>query len=358
MAQWPPTEVKAVLASRYTRTALVWGTLVAAPVVDIVILGSDHLIASLYGVPILLAAPRWRSRAVATLAAIVVGMHGLAGLFQRDDLDLLLLYTLGLVTIAGLGIQLSIQRQQTEQRARETELARQQLQTFTSMVAHELATPVTGILGRAQLALRTARHSRERRALASIEVEARSLARLVNDLRDAGRVGASQFEIAPEPVNLAALVERVVERRRAAAPDRQVVLEVADDPQLACDRGRIAQVIDNVISNAIKFSPPDEPVTVRVWRDSGDALVNVTDRGAGIAETERARLFLPFSRIEDTRRVSGTGLGLYISRAIVEAHGGTIDVTNTAGRGSTFTVRLPGAADPVPAGVLVEVGSA
>jgi signal transduction histidine kinase len=276
------------------------------------------------------------------LAVSVVGVHGLAALAQRDDVELWLLYSLSLVMIAGLGIQLSIQRQQTERRAREAELARKQLQTFMGMVAHELATPLTGVLGRAQLALRTARQSRERRALASIESEALNLARLVNDLRDAGRVGAGQFEIAREPLDLTDLVRRVVERRRHAAPERQIFMQTDDELHLTCDRGRIAQVVDNLLSNALKYSSPDEPVSVRLWRDGGDAVVSVTDRGAGIDEEERPRLFHPFSRLPRARSAPGTGLGLYISRAILEAHGGTIDVMSAVDRGSTFFVRLPG----------------
>ena len=230
--------------------------------------GAGHLIASLYGVPILLAAPLWRPRAVVALAVLVVTLYAVAGAVQGDDLELWLLYALSLAMIAALGILLSVQRRQTEQRAHEAEIARQQLQTFMSMVAHELSTPTTGILGRAQLALRTARQSRERRALAAIEAEAVGLARLVNDLRDAGRAGSGSFEIDPVSTDLAALIARVVERQRRSARNparnREIVLEIAEEPHLECDPGRIGQVVDNLISNAIKYSPPGEPITVRL----------------------------------------------------------------------------------------------
>jgi signal transduction histidine kinase len=350
--------VIAMLASRYGGAMLVAITLFAAPAIDVAVLGAGHLIASLYGVPILLAAPLWRPSAVAVLAVLVVTLYAVAGAVQGDDLELWLLYALSLVMIAALGILLSAQRRQTERRAHEAELARRQLQTFMSMVAHELSTPTTGILGRAQLALRSARQSRERRALVAIEAEARGLARLVNDLRDAGRAGAGAFEIHPAPTDLAALVAEVIEQRRRSARDREIALEIDLEPRVECDAGRIGQVVDNLISNAIKYSAPDEPIAVRVWQDGADALVSVTDRGVGIDETERARLFLPFSRLERTRRTPGTGLGLYVSRAIVEAHGGAIDVISAIGVGSVFVVRLPGAAVTGTDGLIGEASPA
>lgn len=130
-----------MLASRYAGALLVGLALCAAPIIDLFVLGTGQLIASLYGVPILLAAPLWRPRTVAALSAIAVGLHAAAGALQRDDLELWLLYALSLLMTAALGILLSVQRQQTERRAHDAELARQQLQTFMSMVAHELSTP-------------------------------------------------------------------------------------------------------------------------------------------------------------------------------------------------------------------------
>lgn len=333
-------------ASRYAGAVIVGLALCAAPVIDLFVLGSGHLIASLYGVPILLAAPLWRPRTVATVSVIAVGLHAAAGVIQYDDLELWLLYALSLLMIAALGILVSVQRQKAERRAHEAEMARQQLQAFMSMVAHELASPVTGVIGRAQLALRRARPSREQRALVAIEAEAQQIAHLVNDLRDAAQAGAGRFEIEPSHTDLASLVARVVRRHRQRHPHREILLSGPDTLPLTCDRERIAQVVSNLISNAVKYSPAENQVCVDVSTDGNVAVVAVTDAGIGIPEEERDQLFQPFSRLSGARGFVGTGLGLYISRAIVEAHGGTIEVASSEGRGSTFTVRLPGVIDP------------
>jgi signal transduction histidine kinase len=339
--------VFAVLASRYVGAVLVGLALCAAPIIDLFILGSGHLIASLYGVPILLAAPLWRPRTVAAVSAVAVGLHAAAGALQYDDLELWLLYALSLLMIAALGVLLSVQRQQTERRARDAEVASQQLQTFISMVAHELATPVTGVIGRAQLALRRARRSREQRALVAIEAEAQQIAHLVNDLRDAARAGAGRFEIDSRVIELVALVSHVVERQRQPNRRRDILLTGVGALAVTCDPERIGQVIGNLVSNALKYSPAEAPVRIDILADGGEAVIAVTDSGIGIPDVERDRLFQPFSRLSGARGFVGTGLGLYISRAIVEAHGGTIDVVSVEGRGSTFTVRLPAVADSV-----------
>jgi signal transduction histidine kinase len=165
----------------------------------------------------------------------------------------------------------------------------------------------------------------------------------VNDLRDAARAGAGRFEIERSCTDLAILVARVVQRHRQRHPDREILLSGPDAVPMTCDRERIDQVIGNLISNALKYSPADSSVSVNVRVDGRDAIVGVTDRGIGIPEEERDRLFQPFSRLPGAQGFAGTGLGLFISHAVVEAHGGTIDVVSAEGEGSTFTVLLPGA---------------
>lgn len=349
MASSRPTVIADLLTSRPASVVLVALALVAAPAIDVFVLGSGHLISSLYGLPVLIAAPHWKPRRVAVLAAVAVGLHVAVGLLQRDDPELGLLYTVSLLMISGLGILVSMQREQIQRRAREAEVARQQLQTFMSMVAHELAAPVTGVLGQAQFGLRTA-HGRERRSLRIIEAEARQLARLVEDLRDAARIGAGSFEIAPAPLELAELVETVVARWREATPTHTIALHAPDRLVVHGDRHRLVQVLDNLISNAIKYSPRETEVDVSVNLDGDRVVLTVSDRGPGIPAEARAELFRPFSRLTGTAGVPGTGLGLFISHAIVEAHGGAIEVTDAATGGSAFVVQLPPAsAEPVGA---------
>ena len=160
------------------------------------------------------------------------------------------------------------------------------------------------------------------------------------------RVTGTRIERAPTEINN--LVQDVVEGHRAQAELRGLVMSVhstAPEVWIDTDATRVRQILDNLISNALKYSPAESSVRVDIRVDGGEAVVSVTDAGIGIPEEERDHLFQPFSRLAGARGYVGTGLGLYISRAIVEAHGGTIDVVSTRGKGSTFTVRLPGAVE-------------
>ena len=142
--------------------------------------------------------------------------------------------------------------------------------------------------------------------------------------------------------------------RRAAAdwrrgPDSRLQLELPDGPlEVDADPLRLVQVLANLISNAHKYSPADQEVRLRVWRDNGWAMAAVADRGRGIPREELDRVFEKFHRVEDpmTMTTGGTGLGLYIARELTRAMGGEIEATSAPRRGSTFTVRLPVARRP------------
>ncbi|HSK36571.1 MAG TPA: ATP-binding protein, partial [Actinomycetota bacterium] len=137
--------------------------------------------------------------------------------------------------------------------------------------------------------------------------------------------------------------------RRAAAdwlraPDSRLELELPPGPlEVDADPLRLVQVLANLISNAHKYSPADQEVRLRVWRDNGWAMAAVADRGRGIPRDELDRVFEKFHRVEDpmTMTTGGTGLGLYIARELTRAMGGEIEATSAPRRGSTFTVRLP-----------------
>jgi signal transduction histidine kinase len=146
--------------------------------------------------------------------------------------------------------------------------------------------------------------------------------------------------------------------RRAAAdwlrgPDSRLELELPDGPlEVDADPLRLVQVLANLISNAHKYSPTDQEVRLRVWRDNGWAMAAVADRGRGIPREELDRVFEKFHRVEDpmTMTTGGTGLGLYIARELTRAMGGEIEATSAPRRGSTFTVRLPLAPEPPASG--------
>jgi PAS domain S-box-containing protein len=221
---------------------------------------------------------------------------------------------------------------------------------FIALVSHELRTPLTSIRGYLEFLLEDANGltPEQARFLAVVERNAERLQHLVNDLLFVAQVDAGRLTIQQSDVDLAELAAEAVEAARVLASAKDVELELEAEPieGLVGDRARLAQLLDNFISNAIKFTPEGGRVAVRTWGDDECALVSIADSGIGIPEDEQARLFERFYRASSAteRAIPGTGLGLAIAKAIVDAHGGAIRVESAVGRGTTFTVELPRAA--------------
>lgn len=219
---------------------------------------------------------------------------------------------------------------------------------FVSVVSHELRTPLTAIKGSLQLLVdgdiddASDRDKLQRAALSNSE----RLIRLVNDILDISKIEAGGLQLRRAPVapyELATTAARSIAQVAAAARVEVTVEAAGDLPAIDVDADRIVQALVNLISNAVKFSPGNAAVDVRVSRDARGVRFAVTDRGPGIPSESIGRLFRKFSQLDnsDARRVSGTGLGLAISKGIVEEHGGHITVESTPGAGSTFTIELP-----------------
>lgn len=221
--------------------------------------------------------------------------------------------------------------------------------TFISVVSHELKTPVAIIKGYAEtLARPEARRNPAlvEEMLTAITEESDRLARLVDDLLDASRLqaGGLPFEDVKEDVDLREIARRVVERYAPSSPRHRLVLDFPPDfPGLRGDSRRLEQALDNLVSNAIKYSPRGGTVRIHGAATPVEVLLSVQDEGVGIPLDEQERIFDRFYRVEgpETRAVAGTGLGLYLTRAIVRAHGGRIWVQSAPGQGSTFFVALP-----------------
>lgn len=220
--------------------------------------------------------------------------------------------------------------------------------TFISVVSHELKTPVAIIKGYAE----TLRRPEARRnsaladeMLAAIIEESDRLARLVDDLLDVSRLQAGGLPFQDvESVDLRTIVRRVVDRYQPQTRRHTLIAEFPDDfPAVDGDPRRLEQVLDNLISNAIKYSPQGGPVRITGSMTPAEILLAVQDSGVGIPWGEQERIFERFYRVEGptTRAVAGTGLGLYLTRAIVQAHGGRIWVESVPGHGATFFVALP-----------------
>jgi signal transduction histidine kinase len=159
-------------------------------------------------------------------------------------------------------------------------------------------------------------------------------------------VQAGKFSVAPQPMAISALADEARELQANAADKRDLRLEVALPaglPAVMADPQRIVQVLNNLIGNAVKFTPAPGAVTVEAEAEGRHLRVSVVDTGPGIAAHEQPRLFQRFGQLDtsNTRATSGTGLGLFIVRAIVEAHGGTVGLESAPGRGSRFWFTLP-----------------
>ncbi|GGF48727.1 two-component sensor histidine kinase [Microbacterium sorbitolivorans] len=213
------------------------------------------------------------------------------------------------------------------------------LRAFIADASHELRTPLASIRGYAQLAL--ADGADPARSLDRIESEAERMGRLVDDLLLLARLDAGQ-ELRHEPVDLALIAIESVDDAHAADPTREWLVEVDEAVEIVGDPGRIRQVVINLLGNARMHTPPGTRVTTSVTHDDTHARITVADEGPGIAPDVLPRLFDRFARGGSARdRASGgAGLGLSIVSAIVQAHGGTVEVSSDTG-GASFTVALP-----------------
>jgi signal transduction histidine kinase len=216
---------------------------------------------------------------------------------------------------------------------------------FVSLVSHELRTPMASVIGSARtLQARWRELSSEQRDafLALIADETDRLAGLVSEVLDTSRIDAGTFTYSFADIDLAGLVEETV----AAADLGQDAVEVVARipralPPVRGDAMRLRQVLGNLVDNAVKYSPEGELVEVRATAVNGRVVVDVTDHGNGIAPADQRLVFEKFGRVAGTSAKPGTGLGLYIARAIAEAHGGKLEVTSAPGMGATFTLSLP-----------------
>lgn len=219
--------------------------------------------------------------------------------------------------------------------------------TFISVISHELKTPVSLIKGYAStLAREDAPLSPEmvREYGRIIEEESNRLNDLINNLLDASRIQAGALQLDIEDVSLPRVAETAVERFRTQSPSHRLELDFpADLPPVRGDEKRIRQVLDNLLSNAIKYSPGGGTIRVGAWRDDHRVIGYVADTGIGIPPEEHKNVFERFYRVESglRRGTQGVGLGLYLVKAIVEAHGGEVWLQSEPGKGTTFFFSLP-----------------
>jgi len=263
-------------------------------------------------------------------------------------------------------------REREEARAEVLALAEanRRMDEFLGIAGHELRTPITTIKANLQLAERRTRQAldanqleeaderspssgKARRPLEQLlhllERAAQSAERqerLVRDLLDISRISAGQLQYRMSPHDLAALVREAVTEQRLSNPTRRIELEAPEGPvPVAADADRLAQVLTNYLTNALKYSEAKHSVSVTLSLQATSARVAVRDQGPGLSAEQQRRIFARFYRVPGIEVVSGSGvglgLGLYISKTIVEQHGGHVGVESAPGAGSTFWFELP-----------------
>ncbi len=224
----------------------------------------------------------------------------------------------------------------------------EQARTFSIDAAHELRTPLTAMRGESEVALlRNSSAEELRRVLRSNLEEINRITAIVNDLLTVAQGEAGTLELRRESVPLSDLAGNIVETVQVLAEDKSVKLEAEIEPGVRVDGDalRLSQLLLNLLDNAIKHSSPGQTVRMTIGKDGPAPVLRVEDSGTGIAEEDIPHIFDRFFRTDRSRsrQVPGSGLGLSISKWIVDAHGGQISVASKLGAGSTFTVRLPAA---------------
>ena len=220
---------------------------------------------------------------------------------------------------------------------------------FLANMSHELRTPLNAIIGFSEFLIDEkpgALNSKQKEYLGDVLSSGRHLLQLINDVLDLSKVEAGRMDVRSESFSVCQAIEEVCTGTAALARGKSIELRrevVAPLDQVTLDRQKFIQVLYNLISNAVKFSDEGGEVRVSARRHDGALQVSVSDRGIGIRREDLEKLFVEFQQLDSssTRRFEGTGLGLALSKKLVEVQGGSISVESERGRGSTFTIRLP-----------------
>ncbi len=272
----------------------------------------------------------------------------------------------GVARLAALAIErerLLSEREDARAHALALRNANERMDEFIGIASHEMRTPLTTIKANVQMASRyagrltepwkagadslPARVEKIRLMLYRTDRQVERLNRLVGDLIDVSRIRANKLELHTTLCDLSAIVREIVLEQRQAHSERSIHMELVphEGVMINADADRIGQVLTNYLTNAIKYSPPDTDVDVQMYISAGQACVTVTDHGPGLPPGEHERIWERFHRVQGIEVQSesgvGLGLGLHISRTIIERHGGRVGVESTLGRGSTFWFALP-----------------
>lgn len=229
-----------------------------------------------------------------------------------------------------------------QRRLSQLDRAQRERTDFLVGVAHDMRSPLAGIIGFARILEELESVADDPMAVEAVKfiaAESQRLSDLVSQLVDLGRVDLGETSLDLEPLDLAAVVIQVVESARARFPAHRFAVKADEPVILEGDLLRLNRVIANLVENAAVHGPSGGLVAVEVFPDDAEAVVAVSDRGTGVAAGDRERIFERFVRLDGHH--AGTGIGLYLVKALVDAHGGIIAVEDAPGGGARFEVRLP-----------------
>ena len=228
----------------------------------------------------------------------------------------------------------------------ERKQAEQRKDELISMISHELKTPVTGIKGFTQVLYSRFKKRDDEETLhflSRMDAQINKLTRLINDLLDISKMNVGKLRFAEEVFDLDTLIQETVENLQAVTPTYTLRIERRARAQVFGDRDRIGQVLLNLLTNALKYSPEAEVVRIHAFCEGDHAVVSVQDFGIGIAEAHHQKIFERFYQVTDPveKTYPGLGIGLYLSNEIISRHSGRMWVESQRGKGATFSFSLP-----------------
>src|SRR5262249_32215865 len=247
--------------------------------------------------------------------------------------------------------------QTIEEKSRELEVASRHKSEFLANMSHELRTPLNAIIGFSEVLLERMFgevNDKQTEYLQDIMESGRHLLSLINDILDLSKIEAGRMELEAADFDLPQAIDNALTLMRERAARRGIALRQAVDPrlgQITGDERKVKQVVLNLLSNALKFTPEGGRIDVRASLVEGTAEISVADTGIGIAPEDQEAVFEEFRQVGGSeKKAEGTGLGLSLCRKFVELHGGRISVKSRVGQGSTFTFTLPLAPRPIGLG--------
>lgn len=335
-ASWENTRFP--VASTLSGHCLLSGETYSVPDLDVISpsrsqVARDARIRSFLAVPLF-----HRGQVVAVLSVAASTPHA----FSESDILVAQL----LVGLAGSALAHARAYDELRGAMEDAEQSRAESAEFAGMIAHELGSPIAAVQYASEVLGLENLSAQQERARALIELETKALQRLAGDLRAASARERDSFDLHPCVVPLGALLGEARDFALTAPGHHPVLLDPAPCVNVIADPGRIAQVLRNLITNAAKYTPPEAPIRIRAWQDKDRVWIEVIDSGPGIDPMDAPYIFAKFirGRQKAGSQDSGLGLGLYLSKRIVEAHGGKLTAESRPGEGATFAFSVEVAA--------------